>query len=279
MRDLRITSLPPHLLLEVTARCNYHCPFCYCVWNEIPSLGGEDLDTSAWEEILRECARRCVRELVFTGGEATLRADIWHLLEVARELLPQGTVSLFTNGSTMTEERLFWCKERKVYLSTSLQGLRTYGKHTGTRRSCKRTLSLLARASELEWPMDVSISVSRINSEEAVDLFTAATLSHARSIQMGAVMVEGRCRKRLDLPLTPAEWETLKAQIRALPNGQSVGFADEMLCACRKQPLDLLTAYGETSTGNCTAGKEFGVIGPTGLFRKCLHTVEAFAWR
>ena len=193
-------QLPPHLILEVTTRCNYHCPFCYCVWHEFPELAKPELDTAAWEDILRECAARGVNDILCTGGEATLRQDIWHLMDFARGLMPSGRLALFTNGSRMTEDKLLWCKEKKIELSTSLQGLKTYGMQTGTRRTFAKTLSFIARAAELEWPANVSITVNKVNRHEIADMVAAAVLSRAKSIQIGAVMLEGKARNR---PLRP----------------------------------------------------------------------------
>ena len=153
-------DLPEKLLFEVTACCNYHCPFCYCVWHEFPQLAAPELDTDAWKGIIDECAARGVKEIIFTGGEATLREDLWELMEYACNHLNGGDIALFTNGSLMTEERISWCKERRIRLSTSLQGLRTYARQTGTRRNYKRVLRFMARAAELGWPVSVSISVS-----------------------------------------------------------------------------------------------------------------------
>ena len=105
-------QLPSHIILEVTSRCNFHCPFCYCVWHEFPELAKPELDTMAWEDILRECTARGIQDFLFTGGEATLRQDIWHLMEFARNLMPSARLALFTNGSRMTEDKLLWCKKQ-----------------------------------------------------------------------------------------------------------------------------------------------------------------------
>ena len=273
-------QLPPHLILEVTTRCNYHCPFCYCVWHEFPELAKPELDTAAWEDILRECAARGVNDILCTGGEATLRQDIWHLMDFARGLMPSGRLALFTNGSRMTEDKLLWCKEKKIELSTSLQGLKTYGMQTGTRRTFAKTLSFITRAAELEWPANVSITVNKVNRHEIADMVAAAVLSRAKSIQIGAVMLEGKARNHPELAFSHDEWEAVKAEINALPKGGvSRWFVNEMLCECRLQPKELVKAFGNNESRPCTAGKTFGVIGPSGYFRKCLHTVENIEWR
>ena len=81
-------------------------------------------------------------------------------------------------------------------LATSLQGLRTYGEMTGTRRKFHRLLSVLTTASEHEWPMAVSMTITKANCDEAADMFVAAALSCASRIQMGVMMAEGRGRER-----------------------------------------------------------------------------------
>jgi len=274
-----MTGLPSQIILEVTRRCNYRCPFCYCVWHENEGKLPRELDTAAWLEIIAECVARGVKTMLFTGGEALLRPDIDELLSYARKLLPQGDIELFTNGSRVTDERLRWLKRRKIRIATSLQGLRTYGEMTGTRRSYRVPLKLAMRAAELKWPVSISITVSKVNLAEAADMFVAAALAKPRSIQMGAMMAEGRARKRLDLMLTPAEWEEVKRRIRNLPDCRvPYTFCDEFYCRCRDYPKSWENLFG-VNTSECSAGNDFGVIGPNGKFRKCLHTVEETDWR
>ena len=138
---------------------------------------------------------------------------------------------------------------------------------------------MIARASELKWPMTVSLTVNKVNLHEVVDMFAAAALCRPEVIQIGAVMAEGRARNRLDLMLSRAEWESVKKIIRGLPyRGVSYAFCDEFFCSCRDFPAEWRQRFGAGGEP-CSAGKNFGVIGPNGKFRKCLHTVDEFEWR
>ena len=94
-----MTNLPPSIILEITSRCNYRCPFCYCVWYEFPHLARPALSTAEWKEVISECAERGVDSFLFTGGEALLRPDVIELLAHARRIMPDGRIDLFTNGS------------------------------------------------------------------------------------------------------------------------------------------------------------------------------------
>ncbi|MGN0844355.1 MAG: radical SAM protein [Kiritimatiellia bacterium] len=266
---------PRHLTLELTAKCNFCCPYCYCVWHEVPALGGPELDTGGWLRVLDKCAADGVKELLFTGGEVLLRKDLFEILDTARAILPDAKFSLFTNASRLTAPLIDSFKQRQVSLATSLQGLRTYGAMTGTRRKFNRLLSILATASEREWPMAVSMTITKANRDEAADMFVAAALSGASRIQIGAMMAEGRGREHLDLMLTRAEWELVKASIRELPDARvPYSFCEEFICACRTQPEAFLRKWSDSNHKPCPAGRAFGVVGPNGKFRACLHTVE-----
>ncbi len=276
-----MSDVPRHLIFELTRRCNYACPFCYCVWHEFPELARRGLATGQWREIIRWALESGANDILFSGGEALLRPDTPGLIAFARELSPECRLSIFTNGSRMTEPLLKRFKKQKIHISTSLPGLSSYGEMTGTKRTYSRTLELIARAKELRWPISVSLTASSRNRHEFVEMFCAAALSGAASIQAGTVMVAGKARNDSGLALSREEWEALKTQIRALPDGRvSYTFCDEMICECRENSTEQLAIWGNPSRTGCPAGKNFGVIGPTGYFRDCMHTVENLChWR
>ena len=263
---------PQHLSLELTPECNFACPYCYCLWHEFPELRENPLTLEQWKSIVSSAVEQGVKEFLFTGGEALLFSGLRELIAFTREKLPAGNLSLFTNGSLMTEEMFFFCKEKKVKLATSLQGLRSYGRMTGTDRTFHSQLELLAFGRQNRWKFDVSITVTQENRNEICDIFAAAALSGAENIMLGAMMPEGRGRNHPELALNRSEWGSVKELIRNMKNcGVSYSFCDEILCECRKQPEELIRQFGNPDFKPCPAGKEFGVISPNGIYRKCLH--------
>ena len=266
---------PRHVTLELTAKCNFRCPYCYCVWHEYPALAKPELDADGWKAILDKCAGEGVGDILFTGGEALLRSDLFDILDYARRVLPKARLSLFTNASRLDETLIKKFKRRRVHLATSLQGLQTYGAMTGTRRSYKRLLSVVARASELKWPIAVSMTITKANFGEAADMFVAAALSGASTIQVGPVILGGRAAANQELMITRDEWEEVKRRIRALPDAQvPYSFCDEFICHCRADtPTPLLEKWEDKDNKPCPAGKSFGVVGPNGLYRTCLHSL------
>lgn len=272
-------QFPKHILLELTPKCNFRCPFCYCVWHEYPELCYPELDTAGWYDVIERIVKLGASNITFTGGEPLLRNDLFDIIDFTRAKAPNARLSVFTNGSLMTEELILAFKQRKVHLSTSLQGLRTYGTMTGTRRTFKRQLKLIARAAELKWPFAVSITATSVNKHELSDMIAAAALSGASTIQIGAVMAEGRCKQHIDLMLTAAEWKSIKSELFAIPNLKiPLMFVDELICTCRTQPEELKKRFAPPRPAKCSAGKSFCVVGPNGTIRKCLHTIDTISW-
>ena len=91
------------MTLELTAKCNFRCPYCYSVWHEYPALAKPELDAAGWTAILDKCAADGVDDILFTGGEALLRRDLFKILGDARRVLPKAKFSLFTNASRLDE--------------------------------------------------------------------------------------------------------------------------------------------------------------------------------
>lgn len=269
-------TLPPEMMLEVTTECNYRCPYCYCFWHEFPGSTGPALDTAEWKSLIDSCIRKGVKKILFTGGEALLRNDIRELLDCTVQRDSCVEVSLFTNGSLMDEPMFFFCKKRGITILTSLQGLRSHEVMTGTRSGYRKTLELISLGHQEKWPVSVSITVTKENRSEIRDIFAAAALCGAGFIQLGPMMPEGRGRDRLEWLLSRGEWDSVKEEIRNMRDcGVPYVFCDEMICTCRSHTPEIAGLFPDSNRKPCGAGKRFGVIGPDGKYRKCLHFFPA----
>lgn len=269
-------KLPESISLEVTTRCNYQCPYCYCFWHEFPDKTPRLLDTEEWKRLITQCIQKGGKEFTFTGGEALLRPDICELLDYASRQNKTIRISLFTNGSRMDDKMFHFCMERKIAISTSLQGLRSHRAMTGTQYGYRKTLELIALGHQEHWPISVSVTVTKGNRDEIRDIFAAAALCGASSIQLGPMMPEGRGKFHLDLALNEEEWEQLKREIRDMRDcGVPYVFCDEIVCRCKNISPEILRMFPAKSAAECRAGKDFGVIGPDGKYRKCLHYFPA----
>ena len=252
-------KLPKQLVLELTPKCNYNCPFCYCLWHEFPELAKKVLTFEQWCKVISSAAEQGCKKFLFTGGEPLLRRDLNDLIKFAAAI-PGVKLSLFTNASRVTEQQLLFFQKHHVKLATSLQGLRTYAEMTGTKRKFYKTIEFIARCRELNFPCSVGITATAVNLPEMEEIVSAAAFAGAAAIQVSVFMNAGRGKSNPDIALTHEQWSCLKEKIRKLPCGKSVVFSEEFECACMTD-----------NQFKCPAGTSFGTISPNGVYRKCLH--------
>lgn len=93
-----VLSFPTLADIQITARCNLHCPHCYAE----SSFGGENI---AWQDFilaLDNFSRAGVFQVALGGGEPTLHPQFKEMLKAVRE---RGMVpNLTTNGKILTAE-------------------------------------------------------------------------------------------------------------------------------------------------------------------------------
>ena len=99
-RDL--PQAPVGLLAELTHRCPLLCPYCSNPL-ELESIGNE-LDTAAWQSVLRQAAQLGVLQLHLSGGEPTVRRDLEDIVATAAEVGLY--TNLITSGVALSRERL-----------------------------------------------------------------------------------------------------------------------------------------------------------------------------
>lgn len=253
------------VICEITRRCNYHCPFCYCLWHEPTQPMPKEISLERWQEILSQIPQE-VRYITLTGGEPTLRKDWREIASYARQYHPRTTITLFTNCSRMSEESFAFLKQHKIRMATSLPGLAAYSTMTGTRRSSRNVLEWIARGKEMKWGVGVNLTIAKPNQQEALEMLAAVVVAGAAAVSVVPMMCTGRAMEHTHWMLSEEEWHTLKEQLKKVATGKcTLSFGDEMHCACRhKKP-------GECIPEGCPAGKRLLVYGPDGIPRKCLH--------
>jgi len=78
--------------------CNQRCVHCYAAGQEQSSE--DELSTQAWKGIIDKCRSAGVTQVTFTGGEPTMRDDLFELIDYARWFVTR----VNTNGIKLTPE-------------------------------------------------------------------------------------------------------------------------------------------------------------------------------
>jgi len=78
--------------------CNQKCLHCYAADQELSEE--EEISTEEWKRILDKCREVGIPQVTFTGGEPTMREDLFELISYARWFISR----LNTNGIRLTKD-------------------------------------------------------------------------------------------------------------------------------------------------------------------------------
>jgi SynChlorMet cassette radical SAM/SPASM protein ScmE len=95
-----VMRTPRHVDVEITARCNLRCRYCYFFDN--PAVEYRDLDGATWLKFFDELGRCRVMEVCICGGEPFMRPDLDRLLQgIVRNRM---RFNLISNGGLIDDE-------------------------------------------------------------------------------------------------------------------------------------------------------------------------------
>ena len=112
-------SAPHRMDLMVSAmekegrwNCNQQCVHCYAAGQK--NANEEELSTDDWKKIIDKCRKEGIPQLTFTGGEPTMRKDLFELIDYAKWFVTR----LNTNGILLTGD---YCAKLKEVSLDSMQ--------------------------------------------------------------------------------------------------------------------------------------------------------------
>lgn len=119
---------PSRLTFFLTDKCNMKCSHCFII-KEIPKKTLE-LDLNQYKKIFKSLKGR-TSQILFTGGEPTLRKDFFDILYYAHTLGKVSTVSIFSNSLFPESiksliEKLIIKTKLKIHYHTSIDGEETF---------------------------------------------------------------------------------------------------------------------------------------------------------
>jgi len=166
-RSMRLLfdKLRRKLDLNITAICNYNCPYCYqrsrdMSWRRLAKKAAQgEIPIEEFKRLVKEGGVLGARYLKLTGGEPLTKKGIMELLSFALDLPFYEEVELLSNCSLMPEyldelKRTIRGKEKRFHLHTSIDGL--------SNKSSKNTKFSLEHFKNLE-KMFVSLSGIKIS--------------------------------------------------------------------------------------------------------------------
>jgi SynChlorMet cassette radical SAM/SPASM protein ScmE len=159
---LKVMRTPRSVDLEITARCNLRCRYCYFFNN--PEVEYRDLATEEWLTFFDELGRCGVMRVTLAGGEPFVREDLKELLEgIVRNRM---RFTLLSNGGLIDDEIAAFiagtgrCEHVQVSVDGSCSETHDAGRGRGSFEGAVRGIRTLQRNAV---PVAVRVTIHRHN--------------------------------------------------------------------------------------------------------------------
>jgi radical SAM protein with 4Fe4S-binding SPASM domain len=209
--------------LALTYRCNAACLFCYV---NCPHTKSQEITTEEAQFIIRiikETAK--VPSISFTGGEPTLRNDLFELIHYARQ--QQLRVNLITNGIIITKDYAMNLKKAglnsaQVSLESSDESIHdALTSHPG---SFQKTIKALQYFTESGIHTHTNSTINQRNKDSLPGLFQLAAKLHLKRLSMNLLMPCGAADSQLKLWISYSETGTILTHLKKAAQLHNIEF-------------------------------------------------------
>ncbi len=181
---------PLGLLAELTHRCPLQCPYCS---NPLQLEGaGAELDTAAWQDVMRQAAQLGVLQLHLSGGEPTVRRDLEDIVASAAD------AGLYTNlitaGVLLDRPRLEALAARGLdHVQISIQDVEPgdADRIAHYRGAHARKRALAGWVGEIGLPLTINAPVHRHNLDRLEGIIDFALEAGARRLEVAHIQYYG----------------------------------------------------------------------------------------
>jgi len=256
----RTWTAPPRMDLGITYRCNNNCYYCY--------TGGPqklpELETASWEKAIDILWENGVPQVVFTGGEPTLRSDLVELVDYAKEFV----TGLITNGRKLRQLAPDLKRVDLDYVQVSLESSvsEVHDGMVGVNGAWKETVDGIraAVASGLEVITNTTLTIDNIG--VFPDLVRSGPGLGLKIMACNTLLCSGRgtCARKTDaVPLKKMKKTLAKAREAAEKAGVRLEWYSP---TCYRQFNPIAAGFGSKS---CSAAQYNMTVEPDGSVIPC----------
>ena len=187
--------------IELTNTCNLSCLHCF---NNSGESHPNELTTQEILSLIDVLSSMGVHKITLTGGEPFLHPDLFKIVEYARKA-PM-TVTIFTNGTLITEDDIQKCKELAIKFAISVDSCNpdTHDRFRGQKGALYKTLHNINLLRNAGLPVRISVSLSTLNRNEIIETLTYFNNHDLTDYQVAEVNISGR--ERDEVVITPEEF-------------------------------------------------------------------------
>jgi len=165
---------PSMLYVNIDEKCNENCVFCVVKGKNVGTFGS--MSKEEVKKTIKDFINNNGIDIVFTGGEPTLRKDLPEIIEYAERFITLKAISIITNGTNLGNDEyikriLIADKRRLVTFSISLHSHKEdiSEQLTGVKGTFKKTIAGIENATKYNFKITIYHVITSNNYKDLFD--------------------------------------------------------------------------------------------------------------
>jgi radical SAM protein with 4Fe4S-binding SPASM domain len=258
------TKAPNRMDLCLTYRCNNDCSHCYLskTWQQDT---GMFFDVDGWKRIIDKLWKIGIPQLVFTGGECTLREELPELIRHAKHFV----TGIITNGTLITSELADDLKSADLdWIQITLDSSKAavHDKMQNRKGAYKETIMGIKNSIVAGLNVSINMTLTKRNHKDLNSLLTLAKKLGVRQVSTNALINSGKginARKKEGLSESALKKVLLEAKAHAKKIGVELNW---FLPTCYKNLNPMELGFGQRACSACSTNM---TIQPDGSVIPC----------
>ncbi len=278
MRD-NLKLYPLRLLaFEITKACNLACKHCRATAQTTPSE--DELSTEEAKRLIEDLPRVGEPIIIFTGGEALLREDLFELIEYADKCGVKSVLS--SNGTTIDQKVVLKIKKSPLQrIAISLDGhiKQLHDELRGVGGAFDRTLAGIRLLKENNIPFQINSTITKTNLPYVSEIYKFVCELGAAAWHIFLLVPTGRGKQLKQEIISPQEYEQVLNWFYELKRSSHL----QLKATCAPQfyrimrqrakqdniKVDFKTFGLDAVTRGCLGGISFCFVSHKGIVQPC----------
>jgi len=259
--------------LHLTNKCDNHCVFCSF---DAGKPKENELSTAEICDIIAQAQELGVEDIHLTGGEPTLRDDLFDILEYAKENY-KGQIRIISNGNNLSYAYLEHLKDCGVTnLMLSLDGdAETHDRLRGHKGSYNNVMKAASIALGLGFSVRFSLVANMLNLHTVKGEITKAAQMGVQCFSIFLMSPVGRAKNLTNILISDVQWMQFCKELREWYKEQQLNASLNLIV---EKGFEYKEAYVDVSNmkgrgSGCAkigSNKTYIMIGSTGDVYPCV---------
>jgi radical SAM protein with 4Fe4S-binding SPASM domain len=241
-------TAPNRMDLSLSYNCNNRCSFCYLPKNENEN---GTLATWQWKQVIHRLWKIGIPQIVFTGGECTLRDDLLELVRFSKEFV----TGIISNGTNITPELAKDLKKADldwIQITLETPNPTVHDEMQGRKGAWKETVRGIRNCVDAGLQVSINATLTKENFVDLPALIRFAKKLGVGSVSTNAIIRAGRGIKAKDsLGLSEEVLKKTLIEAKEVAKKEGIGF-NWFLPTCYKKLNPVELGFGQRACSACS---------------------------